>query len=263
MNALRQILAFQTRDALRSRWLLLNGLLYLVLCEGLILAGSMPDRVLVSLINVVLLLVPLVSLVFGTIHFYNVREFTLLLLTQPIRRRSLFMGLYLGLAVPLAASFALGVGLPFLWHGYAATVDAIGLATVIGLGIVLTFVFVALAHLVATLSRHRLQGVGTALLLWLATAIAYDGLVLLLVEMFARFPLERPLIAMMMLNPVDLARVLLLMTFDAGALMGYTGAVFTRFFSSAGGLALVSFALALWTTLPLLAAGRAFDRTDF
>jgi Cu-processing system permease protein len=263
MNVLRQILAFQTRDALRSRWLLLNGLLYLVLCEGLILAGGMPDRVLVSLINVVLLLVPLVCLVFGTIHFYNVRDYTLLLLTQPIRRRSLFMGLYFGLAAPLSASFALGVGLPFLWHGYAATVDVAGLATVVGLGIVLTFVFVALANLVATLSRHRVQGVGTALLLWLATAIAYDGLVLLVVEMFARFPMERPLLAMMMLNPVDLARVLLLMTFDAGALMGYTGAVFTRFFSSAEGIAIVAFALALWTTLPLLAAGRAFDRTDF
>jgi len=263
MNALSQILAFQVRDALRSRWLVLNGLLYLVLCEGLILAGAVPDRVLVSLINVVLLLVPLVCLVFGTIHFYNVRDFTLLLLTQPVRRPSLFAGLYLGLALPLAGSFALGIGLPFLWHGYAATIDAGALLTVIGLGMVLTFVFVALALVVATVSRHRVQGIGTALLLWLATSIAYDGIVLLVVEMFAKYPIEKPLLGLMILNPVDLARVLLLMTFDAGALMGYTGAVFTRFFSSFEGIAIVLVALTFWTAAPLAVALRAFKRTDF
>jgi len=43
-------------------------------------------------------------------------------------------------------------------------------------------------------------------------------------------PLEGPLIAGMLINPVDLGRVLLLLQFDLGALAGYTGALFERFF---------------------------------
>jgi hypothetical protein len=34
------------------------------------------------------------------------------------------------------------------------------------------------------------------------------------------------------LNPIDLGRILFLMKFDIAALMGYTGAVFQRFFGS-------------------------------
>ena len=67
-------------------------------------------RRLLSLMNVVLLLVPLVSIVFGTMYLYNAREFTELLLAQPVHRRQLFAGLYLGLALPLSAAFVVGLG---------------------------------------------------------------------------------------------------------------------------------------------------------
>jgi len=80
---------------------------------------------------------------------------------------------------------------------------------------------------------------------------------------FADYPLEKPLLALMVLNPLDLARVILLMTFDAAALMGYTGAVFQRFFGSPLGLAVASTALAVWIALPLTGALQLFRRKDF
>ena len=68
------------RNAVRSPWVILLGVLYAVVAEGMLLAGGGGERVLVSLINVVLLLVPLVSLVFGTVYLYGARDFVLLLL---------------------------------------------------------------------------------------------------------------------------------------------------------------------------------------
>jgi len=81
--------------------------------------------------------------------------------------------------------------------------------------------------------------------------------------MFADYPLERPLLAVMLLNPVDLARVLMLLQLDVSALMGYTGAVFKSFFGSAGGMLLACGALLLWAAAPPLAALHLFRRKDF
>jgi Cu-processing system permease protein len=263
MNEISVIARSQIHDALRSRWLLLHGLLYLVITEGLILAGGLTDKALLSLVNVVLLLVPLVAIVFGTIHLYNARDYILLLLTQPVRRHSLFFGLYAGLAGPLAGTFALGVAAPFAWHARITAENLPTLLAILGLGALLTLVFVAVALLVAIRTRDRVRGIGTALAIWLGAAIAYDGLVLLAVASFAAYPIEKPLLAIMMLNPIDLARVVLLMLMDAGALMGYTGAVFGRFFGSGPGMLLAVGALFVWAAVTLAAARRAFLRSDF
>lgn len=67
----------------------------------------------------------------------------------------------------------------------------------------------------------------------------------------------------MLLNPVDLARVVLLLRFDVAALLGYTGAVFQQFFDGARGIAIALGALLLWVIGPLALAARAFARKDF
>jgi Cu-processing system permease protein len=130
-------------------------------------------------------------------------------------------------------------------------------------GVLLTLVFTALACLVALAFEDRATGLGVALLLWLGAAVLYDGVVLLIAVVFADYPLELPMIGLMLANPIDLGRVLLLLRFDIAALMGYTGAVFERFFGSAGGVLLSAAALLLWTAVPLAIGLRRFRRKDF
>ena len=108
-----------------------------------------------------------------------------------------------------------------------------------------------------------MKGIGVAIGLWLACTVLYDGLVMLGLMTFADYPLERPALGLMIANPIDLARVLILMRLDVSALMGYTGAVFEKFFGSAGGTLLASLALVLWTGVPLLLGARRFQRKDF
>jgi Cu-processing system permease protein len=127
----------------------------------------------------------------------------------------------------------------------------------------LTVVFVAIAFLIALKCREKARGLAVAIAVWSVATIVYDGLVLLIANAYAAFPLERPMIALMLLNPVDLARVLLLMQLDVAALMGYTGAVFQRFFGSGIGTAVVMTALATWVAAPVLLGLRAFNRRDF
>lgn len=61
----------------------------------------------------------------------------------------------------------------------------------------------------------------------------------------------------------DLARVLLLRQFELGALAGYTGAAFERFFATVSGAVWSIAALAIWTGAPFGAGLRLFSRKDF
>lgn len=263
MRTTVMVIGYQLRDVIRSRWLIAYALFFLVATDALLRFGGADAKALLSLANVVLLVIPLVALVFGTMHVYNAREFTELLLAQPVGRRELFAGLYLGLAVPLSAAFALGIGIPVVVHGVTGAGLGQSAAALLAVGVALTFVFTATAFCLAVRVQDKSRGLGAAIALWLALAVLYDGLVLLLVSLFADYPLERPLLGAMLANPVDLARVVLLLRFDVSALMGYTGAVFKNFFGGPGGLAIATVALTLWVAVPTWLGVRAFQRKDF
>jgi Cu-processing system permease protein len=257
-----KIVTYELRDVGRSRWLFAYAAFFLVVGDALLRFGG-ADKALLSLTSVTLFIVPLVALVFGTVFLDDAREFTELLLAQPVTRRQLYTGLYLGLTLPLAAAFVVGAAIPFAIHHVGDPTLGISLGVLLAVGVTLTFVFTALAFVVAAFVDDRLRRMGTAIALWLVTAVLYDGLVLVLAMLLADYPIERTMLGLTLANPVDLARVLLLLRFDVSALMGYTGAVFQQFFGGALGIAIASTALALWVTLPVALGMRAFRKRDF
>lgn len=257
-----KLLRYQWRDAIRSRWLLVYTLLFLAATEGLFRFSGAGDRVALGLMNLVLLLVPLVGIVLGTMHVYQSREFAELMLTQPIRRSSLFKSLYFGLTLPLCAGLAVGIGLPFLYHG-AMLADASAYLMLIAAGAALTFIFTALAFSIAFRYDDRVKGIGLSLGVWMFLAIVYDGLVLVALGVFQDYPLEKAALVLMGLNPIDLARVSLLLTMDAAALMGFTGAVFRSVFGGYSGVMAAFVILAAWAVVPFMICRRIFERKHF
>ncbi|HEX6537441.1 MAG TPA: ABC transporter permease subunit [Gemmatimonadaceae bacterium] len=263
MSATTKVIKYEMSNVVRSRWVLAYALFFFLVTDALLRFGGDGTRALLSLVNIVLFIIPLVTIVFGTMYLYDAREFTELLLAQPVHRRQLFAGLYVGLALPLSLGFLAGVGLPFALHGLGGATEGATLAALALAGVLLTSVFTAIAFLIAVRSEDKVKGLGLAIAIWLAFAVVYDGLVLLAVSIFADYPLERPMVAMMLANPVDLARVFLLMRFDVAALMGYTGAVFERLFGTERGVILALGVLGAWCAVPLALGLRWFQRKDF
>lgn len=263
MTTTMRVLKYELHNVVRSKTVLAYAAVLFLMTDVLFRFGGEGARVVISLLNVALLLVPLVSVVFGTMYVYGAREFTELLLAQPVGRRSLFAGLYLGLALPLAGAYLAGIGVPFLIHARPDAALWGPLAMLLTAGLLLTLVFTAVAMLLAIRFDDRAKGLGGAILIWLACAVLYDGLILLLITMFRSYPLERPVLALTLLNPIDLGRVLLLLQFDTAALMGYTGAVFEKFFGTSAGRTTVLGVLLVQATVPLLLASRVFRRKDF
>lgn len=210
-----------------------------------------------SLLNIVLIIAPLVSVIFSTIHFYNSYEFIELLVAQPVSRRTILGAEYAGVGGALVAAFLFGIGLPVM----VFAPDSRGF-TLLAAGALLTLVFVSLAFLAAVLTRDKARGIGLALLLWFCFSILYDGLVLVLLFAFSDYPLEKPTLVLTFLNPVDLSRILMLLQLDVSALMGYTGAVFNEFLGSTAGVALAYACLGLWVVLPMVWAEQVFRKKD-
>ena len=262
MTLAARLLASGLRDVGRRRWLVGYVLFYLLLTDALFRFGGTGARAVLSLANVVLGLVPLVSIVFGTMYLYHAREFIQMMLAQPVGRRALYVGLYGGLAIPLAGSFLIGVGLPLTWHG-GLTDAAAPVLVLLATGVALSLVFTGLAFVIALACHDRAAGLAAAFLIWLGATVLYDGAVLLAVVLLRDYPLERPLLAGMLANPVDLGRVLLLLQFDLGALAGYTGAAFERFFGAFHGSVWSAATLTLWIAVPFAGGLRLFARKDF
>lgn len=214
-------------------------------------------KVILSLLNIVLMVVPLISIVFTTIHFFNSYEFIELMLAQPINRKVIFLGEYLSVAVSLCAAYMVGIGVPSLMFGADPSVFTLLLT-----GVVLTLVFVSLAFLSSVLTRDKAKAIGIALLFWFYFSLLYDGLLLWVIYSFSDYPLEKVTLTLIALNPVDLARIIMLLQLDISALMGYTGAFYKDFFGSSIGLLFSLSILMVWVSLPLWVALRIFSKKD-
>src|SRR5215213_632295 len=215
------------------------------------------SKAVLSLLNIVLIVVPLVSLVFSTIHWYNSYEFIEVLLTQPISRKKVLLNEYIGISGSLLTTILVGVGVPVLIYNF----NDVGIALLL-IACLLSLVFTAIAFLASVRSKDKARGIGIALLLWFYFALIFDGLLLLVLFTFSDYPMEKFTLFLSSLNPVDLGRIYIMLHMDVSALMGYTGAVYKEFFGSSIGLLYTLGILGVWAVIPLWLALRSFNKKD-
>jgi Cu-processing system permease protein len=258
-----KILKYSFYDLMRSRWSYVYFVFYLLLGFVLLFLNNNVSKAVITLMNVIIILTPLIGTIFGVMYYYNSKEFTGLLLAQPSKRSTIFLGQYFGVALSLSMSLIVGLGIPFVVYGIFMS-DAIwdfGLLLVTGA--FLTFIFTALSFNIALRNENRIKGFGYAILLWLFMAVIYDGIFLMSLMIFEDYPLDTFSLSATMLNPIDLSRVLILLKLDISALMGYTGAIFQKFFGTNFGMFLSIAVLTLWVLIPVWFIMRVARKKDF
>jgi Cu-processing system permease protein len=218
---------------------------------------SNASKGLLSLLNIVLFIVPLVCIIFSTIYIYNSSEFIELLVSQPLKRKTIWLSLFIGLSISLSLAFLIGMGIPILIYQPGTT----GIIMLL-MGFLLSVIFVSIAMLASSNTRDKARGIGFAILLWLYFSLIFDALILFLLFQFQDYPLEKITIVFSFFNPIDLARIMVLLKMDIAALMGYTGAVFKEFFGNPIGISISFFILIVWIMLPFLFSLKKFNRKD-
>lgn len=258
-----KILKYSIFDLLRSRWSYVYFLFYLLLGFTLLFLNNDISKAIITLMNVIIILTPLIGTIFGVMYYYDSREFTELLLANPIKRNQIFLGQYFGISLSLSLSFILGLSIPFLFYGVFNSLAMSNFLLLLMVGTFLNFIFVALAYGIAISTENKIKGFGYAILMWLFLAVIYDGLFLISLIIFREYPLEKFTLIATMLNPIDLSRILILLKLDISALLGYTGAIFRDFFGTSWGLAVSFFMLMLWVIVPILFISIKLKKKDF
>ncbi len=252
-----KIIKYVIIDILRNKIMLTYTAFLLVISLTIFNLEDNSSKGLLSLLNIILIIVPLVSMLFSAIYVYNSAEFVELLVSQPLKRRSIWLSLFTGLSCSMAVAFFIGAGIPILLYEATAT-GFMMLAT----GLLLSVIFVSIAMFAAVKTRDKARGIGVTILLWLYFALIFDGLLLFILFQFADYPLEKTMIILSVLNPIDLSRILILLNMDVSALMGYTGAIFKDFFGTQLGLITSFVALFVWIIVPTWLSLRKFNRKD-
>jgi len=261
------------RRTIESRWLFLFSILFALVVLALSFFGLAQSqevgfqgfaRVTLSLLNLSLFLVPLAALLLGVTSLSGGAESLSLLLAQPVARGEVLAGKFLGLGTALTVAQAVGFGgggLVVAWNAGAAQAPAFLVLTL--LSIALGWLSVSAALLIAAIWPDRLKAMSAALTLWLLMVVAYDLVILGATALLHGAPLQAVLLPALLVNPVDLVRVLTTLAVGSGALLGPTSAVLVGFFGTVGGAALGLAVLLVETAAPLWAASRIMHARDW
>jgi len=244
-------------DILRNKIVIAYTLFLLLISLSMFRMEDNSSKAILSLMNIVLIVLPLISLVFTTIHYYNSYEFIELMLSQPMGRTRILLSEYSGVCISLLTAFLVGIGLPILIY----SPDATGFALLFT-GSALTLVFTSLAFLASVISRDKAKGIGISLLLWFYFTLIYDGLVILILFAFSDYPMEKFTLVLSALNPIDLGRIFIMLKMDISALMGYTGALYKDFFGGFWGMLFTTGIMFLWVIIPLWLSVKYFRKKD-
>lgn len=261
--------------AVRSRWTQLFAAVFATLAlaiagSGYVLSGGsgVQDfaRTAASLVQLVLLVVPLASIVMGVLALSPDRGAAELLFSQPVRRGAVLAGTLLGLFAALAAAEACGFGAAgiviFLQNGS----DGLAGFLLVGIGsLALTAIFLSLAALVAAgaTGRRRVAALARALVVWVALALVFDVAVLGVASLLRSGHASRLLVVSSILNPIDAVRTGALMGIEGTAAFGSASLALLRITGGAAAATIyIVLSLILWIAAPVCAAAYRLARID-
>ena len=177
---MNRIIRFIIIDIMKNKTVLAYTILLAAFAWTTFSLEDNPTKGTLTLLNIILLIVPLVTILFSTIYVYNSAEFIELLTSQPIERKKIWISLFIGLGFSFVISFLIGAGIPLLVFADPQIALMMTLT-----GCIISLVFVAIAFLSSILSRDKAKGIGISILLWLYFALLFDGLVLFLFFQFS------------------------------------------------------------------------------
>jgi Cu-processing system permease protein len=259
----------------RSHWTRIFAVVFALLAlavasSGYVLSGGhgVQDfaRTAASLVQLVLLLVPLTSLLIGVLALAADRGAAEMLFAQPVSRGTILLGKLLGLFEALVGAQALGFGVAGLVvFSQSGNEGLSAFLTLCAASAVLTAVFLSLAAWLAAtaIGRRRTRALALALVTWFVAVVLLDIVALGLASLLPSGPGSRVLILTVLVDPVDAVRTAALLGIEGAAAFGAASLAFLRFTKGPwGAAALLASSLALWIAAPTLDAIRRLRRAD-
>jgi len=263
------IMQKEVREALKNRWFIIYTVCFSILALLLlffsysreeILGVSGFGRTAASLINLVLLFVPLVSLVTGAISIPNERENGTLfyLLSHPVERSEVFTGKFLGLLVSIWVSICLGFGLSGIVVGIkGGSLGASKYLLTTLLSLLLAASLLSIGFIVSVLSKKAAKSIGISVFLWLFFLVFSDlGIMGTTIVMDLGI---KSVFVLALLNPTEVFKIAAVLNMSPRfEVLGPVGVYALRSFGRDGTFYLLFSAMILWTVIPIVIGFLAF-----
>ncbi|MBS2771846.1 ABC transporter permease subunit [Anoxybacillus rupiensis] len=257
----------------RSKWLLSFSLLFTAVAVITVYTGMTSSvsgfsgfsRVTASLLNLSLFLVPLLTLLMGTMFVAGEQEdgHLLLLFTSPISPVSILIGKYIGLSLALSAALSFSYGLVGLFLLILFQQLPGSLFFFFLFSLLLMLMFLSIALLIGFFSPNRFHALGTSLLVWAFYVLFYEFIVMGLISSIAQANWVLPILsASVFLNPVELVRVWSIISLKSGTVLGPSIYDFTVWAEHVYGQVAFIAASILWTILPLFITNQWIKRRN-
>lgn len=259
MGSLHKLIKYEFLNVFRNKWIIIYGMILMLLTFSLIWVGGSFTKAILSIAQLIVVLVPLVSLLFTVVYWYYNEKYTEMLLAQPISRKSIFFARWIAISCTQSISVILGLVIPFLFYNGITT----GVLMNLLVGVLLTWTFVVIGIWISTFLNDRMKGFGFALGLWLFFVLIYDGIILLLLILLKEYPLDILSGVLGILNPIGLSRVVLLVYHNGSLLLGYTGSIVKNFIASPKGIWMAIIVGSVWLIVPIFGAFRKMRTKDF
>ena len=91
---MNKIVKYVITDIMRNRIVLIYTVFLFAASFSVFSLEDNSSKGLLSLLNIILIIVPLVSIIFSTIYVYNSAEFIELLVSQPLKRNTIWLSIY-------------------------------------------------------------------------------------------------------------------------------------------------------------------------
>lgn len=259
----------ELRDARRNRWFLLYALAFAGLSLALAwmtlsgvgsggLAGY--GRTSASLINLILLIVPLMGLTLGALSLAGEREkgTLLYLMAQPMTQMELLLGKFIGLALALMAAITMGFGLTAVLIAFSGGADSSTYLTLLALACLLAVASLSVGYLISATVQRGATAVGLALFVWLIL-VFFGDLGLMGSALVMRLDVGQ-LFWLALLNPLQLFKIAAILDLRSNLeVLGPAGVYAYRTFGTRLLPLLVGLLLA-WGVLPFVTAIQIFKR---
>lgn len=247
---------------MRSRWLSGFGLLFSALAVMVVFLGKTGDtgfdgfnRMTASLLNVNLLLIPLLSLLIGSLFLAGEKEDRglMLLLTYPVSPWSVILGKLAGLFTAIWSVLTFGYGAALLVIFFTGTTVSVKLLLIFYFySVLLAAIFLSLSLMIGILSKTRFQALGASLIVWAFLVLFYEFIVMG-ASMFMMKQWILPMLSVsIFLNPVELIRVQSILSLDGASVFGPRLYDLTIWANGQIGKMLFAAAVLLWISLPVI-----------
>ena len=261
----------ELQDARRNRWYLIYVVVFAVLSLALAWLGmtGLGDyglagfgRTAASIINIVLLIVPLMGLTLGAISLAGERERSTLLylLAQPVTQLEVMLGKYLGLGIALFSALVFGFGISGILiatQGGSAEIKLYLLMVL--LAFLLALVSLSLGFLISSSVRKGSTALSIALFIWLLLLV-FGDLGLMGTAMVLKLGVSQ-LLTLTMLNPMQIFKIAAILNIRGSLeVLGPAGLYAMRTYGAQLLPVLVAILLA-WILIPLGLAYTAFRKT--